>query len=221
MGRFTETEIVSAMEDTGMIPVFNHTDITIAKKVLDASYKGGVRVFEFTNRGANALEVFTELNEHVQQYDDLILGIGTIFDTKRAEAFYKAGAEFIVSPAFIPEIAAYANSKNCIYVPGCGTVTEVYNATTLGCDVIKIFPGNVLGPAFVKATKAVLPNIKIMPTGGVAPTQENLSAWFSAGVNCVGMGSQLFKTSDFEGETYDSLIDKIQDTLMLIQTLRK
>ena len=220
MSWFSKEDIVAAMEDTGMIPVFNHTDVSISKKVLDASYEAGIRVFEFTNRGVNALEVFAELNTYVKSYDDLILGIGTIFDTVTAEAFCKAGAQFIVSPALIPKIAEYANINNRLYIPGCGTVTEVYTATQLGCEVIKVFPGNVLGPTFVKATKAVLPHIKVMPTGGVAPTQENLSAWFNAGVNCVGMGSQLFKTSDFEGDTFKGLTHKIQDALMLIKTIR-
>lgn len=221
MSRFSKHEIVDAMETTGMIPVFNHTDVSIAKKVLDASYEAGIRVFEFTNRGANALEVFTELNKYSQNYEDLVLGIGTIFNTVSAEAFCKAGAEFIVSPALIPEIAEYANTNTVMYIPGCGSVTEVFTATQLGCEVIKVFPGNVLGPAFVKATKAVLPQIKVMPTGGVAPTQENLSAWFNAGVSCVGMGSQLFKASDFEGDTFTGLTHKIQDALMLIKTIRK
>ena len=220
MSRFSKKDIVLAMEKTGMIPVFNHTDISIAKKVLDASYEGGVRVFEFTNRGANALEVFTALNNHASQYKDLILGIGTIFDTVSAEAFYDAGAQFIVSPALIPEIANYANNNNCIYIPGCGSVTEVFKATQLNCEVIKVFPGNVLGPTFVKAAKAVLPHIKMMPTGGVAPTQENLSAWFNSGVSCVGMGSQLFKKADFEGGKFTRLSKKIQNTLMLIKTIK-
>ncbi|WP_422106268.1 bifunctional 4-hydroxy-2-oxoglutarate aldolase/2-dehydro-3-deoxy-phosphogluconate aldolase [Winogradskyella sp.] len=220
MSRFSKEEIVVAMEETGMIPVFNHTDISIAKKVLDASYEAGIRVFEFTNRGANALAVFAELNKYAEQYKDLVLGIGTIFDTASAKAFYEAGAQFIVSPALIPKIVEYTKTNNSMYIPGCGSVTEVYTATQLGCKVIKVFPGNVLGPAFVKATKAVLPQIKLMPTGGVAPTQENLSAWFNAGVCCVGMGSQLFKASDFEGDTFTGLTNKIQDTLMLIKTIR-
>ncbi|WP_299365275.1 bifunctional 4-hydroxy-2-oxoglutarate aldolase/2-dehydro-3-deoxy-phosphogluconate aldolase [Winogradskyella sp.] len=220
MSRFSKKDIIVAMEETGMIPVFNHTDVSIAKKVLDASYEAGIRVFEFTNRGDNALEVFTELTKHAQKYEDLVLGIGTIFHTVSAAAFFEAGAHFIVSPALIPEIAEYAYTNNIIYIPGCGTVTEVFRATQLSCEVIKVFPGNVLGPEFVKATKAVLPHIKIMPTGGVAPTQKNLLAWFNSGVSCVGMGSKLFKVSDFEDDTFASLINKIQDTLMLIKTIR-
>jgi 2-dehydro-3-deoxyphosphogluconate aldolase/(4S)-4-hydroxy-2-oxoglutarate aldolase len=220
MNRFTKENIVIAMESTGMIPVFNHVNVSIAKKVLDASYAGGVRVFEFTNRGENALKVFTELNEHAQQYKDLILGIGTIFDVAEADAFHRAGAQFIVSPALVPEIATVASTNNSIYIPGCGSVTEVFKATLMGCKVIKVFPGNVLGPAFVKATKAVLPQIKMMPTGGVAPTQENLSAWFKSGVSCVGMGSKLFNPSDFDGENFTNLTHKIHNTLMLIKSIR-
>ncbi len=216
----TKAEIISVMEQTGMIPVFNHSDVETAKQVLDVSYHGGVRVFEFTNRGDNALSVFIELAKYAAKYDDLLLGIGTIFDTDTAQKFLDAGAQFIVSPALIPELASFAQERELLWIPGCSTVTEVYRATRLGAELIKVFPGNILGPAFVKAIKSVLPWVKIMPTGGVSPNKENLSTWFETGVSCVGMGSQLFKKEDIQAKNYTKLSTLIRETLNTIKNMR-
>jgi len=208
------------MGETGLIPVFNHSDIVVAKNVLDASYQGGIRVFEFTNRGENALAVFAALADYGQQYDDLKLGIGTIFTAADAEAFLDAGADFVVSPAFIPEVADHCNARKVLWISGCGTVTEIYQALQEGATLIKAFPGNVLGPGFVQSVKAVYPEVPIMPTGGVKPTEENLSAWILAGVHCVGMGSQLFDKQKIAQGRFDELSDKISETLKLIQKLQ-
>ncbi len=208
------------MKDTGLIPVFNHTDVQTAKNVLDASYRGGVKVFEFTNRGENALEVFQELSSHAKKYDDLMLGIGTIFSDEDAQKFLEAGAHFVVSPAFIPTIGVFCNSQDVLWVPGCGTVTEIFNAKELGAQVIKAFPGNVLGPAFISSVKAVFPKLPMMPTGGVEPTDENLTAWFKAGVVCVGMGSQLFKKEWIQNQDYATLEQEIAKALALVQEIK-
>ncbi len=213
--------IINIMERTGMISVFSHSDIRVAKKVLDASYQGGVRVFEFTNRGDNAFEVFKELAEYAKKYNDLILGVGTIFDSEAAQKFLDSGAQFIVSPALIPELADFADKKNILWIPGCSTISEVYRATKLGATLIKAFPGNILGPAFVKAIKSVMPWVKIMPTGGVSPTLENLKAWFNTHVTCVGIGSQLFKKEYLDTDSYDKLSLMVQETLQIIKNLRK
>jgi 2-dehydro-3-deoxyphosphogluconate aldolase/(4S)-4-hydroxy-2-oxoglutarate aldolase len=218
--KFDQQQILSAMKATGIIPVFNHTDIETAKNVLDASYRGGVKVFEFTNRGENALEVFQALSAHAEQYDDLMLGIGTIFSDEDARKFLKAGAHFVVSPAFIPTIGVYCNSQNVLWIPGCGTVTEIFNAKELGAQLIKAFPGNVLGPAFISSVKAVFPKLPMMPTGGVEPTEENLSAWFKAGVHCVGMGSQLFKNEWIREGNFQKLKEQISQAIGLVQRLK-
>ncbi|GGF38694.1 bifunctional 4-hydroxy-2-oxoglutarate aldolase/2-dehydro-3-deoxy-phosphogluconate aldolase [Echinicola rosea] len=218
--KFSNNEIIEAMEKTGMIPVFNHSDLEVAKNVMDASYNGGVRVFEFTNRGENALEVFRELKSYSSRHKGLILGIGTIFTPKEVEDFIEAGADFIVSPALIPNVAVTSTRNNILWIPGCGTVTEIFNAQEMGAQVIKAFPGNVLGPSFIAAVKAVLPSLKIMPTGGVEPTEENLSQWFKAGVTCVGMGSQLFKKDWIRQKKFDALEKQISDALNTIQVIR-
>lgn len=216
---FTKKEITAVMAQTGMIPVFNHADINVAKSVLDASYRAGIRVFEFTNRGENSLSVFKELKAYAKKYKDMLLGIGTIFTPQQAEDFLAVEADFIVSPALIPSVAAHCNNRDVLWIPGCGTVTEIFNAKEMGAEVIKAFPGNVLGPSFVSAVKAVMPDLKIMPTGGVEPTEENLSQWFGAGVVCVGMGSQLFKKEWIKEGNYTALEQQIEKTLKLIQSI--
>jgi 2-dehydro-3-deoxyphosphogluconate aldolase/(4S)-4-hydroxy-2-oxoglutarate aldolase len=213
-------QILNRMSETGMIPVFNHKDIDIAKKVLDTSYEAGVRVFEFTNREANALEVFKKLKLYAEKYPDLLLGIGTIFSREEARRFYFAEADFVVSPALIPEVAAFCNMKGKFWIPGCATLTEVFQAKSLGASLVKAFPGNLLGAGFVKAVLSVLPEIKIMPTGGVEPTEENLSVWFNSGVHCVGMGSQLFDKKAIENGDFKSLANNIKTTLNIIQSLK-
>jgi len=218
--KFSDQQILTVMKTTGLVPVFNHTDIETAKNVLDASYRAGVRVFEFTNRGENALEVFEQLSAHAQEYHDLILGIGTIFTDEDAKKFLHAGAHFIVSPAFIPTIGVYCNSQQVLWIPGCGTVTEIFNAKELGAQMIKAFPGNVLGPAFISSVKAVFPQVPMMPTGGVEPTQQNLEAWFKAGVVCVGMGSQLFKKECIQNKDYLTLEQEISKALALVQEIK-
>ncbi|PZX52546.1 bifunctional 4-hydroxy-2-oxoglutarate aldolase/2-dehydro-3-deoxy-phosphogluconate aldolase [Algoriphagus chordae] len=218
--KFSNEEMLQAMEATGMIPVFNHVDIAVAKGVLDASYKAGIRVFEFTNRTANSLEVFKELYDYAAKYPDLVMGIGTIFTTEQAESFIEAGADFIVSPALIRELAVYCNSKDVFWIPGCATMSEIFQAKKLGASLVKAFPGNVVGSAFVAAAKSVYPELHIMPTGGVEPTEENLKEWFDAGVYCVGMGSQLFKKDWIKNQQYELLENKIADTLKIIQSCK-
>lgn len=218
--KYNQQQILSAMEDTGLIPVFNHSNIETAKQVLDAAYRGGVRVFEFTNRGENALEVFQALASHGERYEDLILGIGTIFSDEDARSFLDAGAHFIVSPAFIPTVGVFCNSRQVLWIPGCGTVTEIFNARELGAQLIKAFPGNVLGPGFISSVKAVFPDLPMMPTGGVAPTEENLTSWFESGVISVGMGSKLFKKESIREKDYSSLEEDIRAALSLVGKIK-
>ena len=208
------------MKETGMIPVFYHPDIDIAKAVVDAAYAGGVRVFEFTNRGGNAYDVFTKLLTHADQYHDLILGIGTVLDADTTKRFIDAGAHFIVSPILKPEMSTMCKAHDIAWVPGCATLTEIVNARDLGAAVIKVFPGSVLGPGFVSAIMPVVHGLQIMPTGGVEPTEQNLKAWFKAGVMCVGMGSQLFTKDIIANKDWSSLQKKVAETLAIIQRIR-
>ena len=221
MPRYTKSDILQQMGITGLIPVFNHHDQETAAEVMVNAYEAGIRVFEFTNRGDNATEVFSHLVELSQKLDGLILGIGTIWTAKEALKFLKLGAQFIVSPGLVPEIAEKMNEENVLWIPGCGTISEVNAAIQLDAEMVKIFPGNVLGAEFVKAVKSVLPGVKIMPTGGVKPTADNLGKWFAAGVYCVGMGSQLFSKNLIASGNFVQLQDEISDALSLVRSIRK
>ena len=191
--RFSKVEVLQAMKATGLVPVFYHKDIEIAKNIVKACYEGGIRAFEFTNRGDFAHEVFGELVKFAnKECPDMIMGIGSIVDAPTAALYLQLGANFIVGPLFNPEVAKVANRRLVPYAPGCGSVSEVGFAQEMGCDICKVFPGDVLGAAFVKNLKAPMPWSNLMVTGGVKPEEANLKTWFDAGVTCVGMGSNLF-----------------------------
>jgi len=194
MARFDKLQVLLAIGETGMVPVFYHSDAAVACKVLKACYDGGVRAFEFTNRGDFAIEVFKELELFARtECPEMVLGAGSIVDAPTAALYIQYGASFIVGPCLNAEIAPLCNRHLIPYTPGCGSVSEIGAAQELGCDLVKVFPaGNVGGPSFVKNVLAPMPWSKIMVTGGVDPSEENLQAWFSAGVYCVGMGSKLF-----------------------------
>jgi 2-dehydro-3-deoxyphosphogluconate aldolase/(4S)-4-hydroxy-2-oxoglutarate aldolase len=199
--------------------LFFNPDLGIAKNVLKACYDGGIRVFEFTNRGQEAPQIFAKLIEYVEvECPDLVLGIGTIYDAKQAAQFIEMGADFMLQPFTTPEVGEICGKHDIPWMPGTMTLTEIRNAEVLGAKYIKIFPGNVVGPAFVKALKGPMPNSKIMVTGGVEPNKESLSTWFSAGASAVGMGSQLFPPSLVKEQNYLSISTTISN---LIQTYRE
>jgi 2-dehydro-3-deoxyphosphogluconate aldolase / (4S)-4-hydroxy-2-oxoglutarate aldolase len=186
--------VFKILEKYPIIPVFYHADITTAQNIVKACYDGGMRAFEFTNRGENALEVFTALRAFTKAHcPDMVLGIGTIFTKKEAKRFAKAGADFIVQPVTTEEVGKYCQKKGIVWIPAAMTLTEIYHATQLGASVVKVFPGNVVGSGFIKSLKGPMPHAKLMVTGGVEPTIVSLDEWFGAGVHCVGIGSQLFK----------------------------
>jgi 2-dehydro-3-deoxyphosphogluconate aldolase / (4S)-4-hydroxy-2-oxoglutarate aldolase len=173
-----------------VIPVYNHTDVEVLKKIIDNLVLLGGSIFEFTNRSNNGLEVFTALNEYCAKYPDFQLGVGTIFDKATAQKYKDREAAFIISPVFSPEISEWAKEENIFYIPGCSTVTEFFTAAQSGHQFIKLFPASTLGTSMLKAIKSVLPNLLIMPTGGVKFTNEDINNWLSAGACCVGIGEQ-------------------------------
>ncbi len=188
--------VIQAILRQQVVPVFYHDDAAYAQQIVDTCYAAGIRVFEFANRGANAFSVFTKLREHVStHYPDLLLGSGTIYNAKEAEVFLEAGADFVVQPITTADVAAVCRHYDVPWIPSALTPNEIFHATRLGAALVKIFPGSIVGPDYVRAVLAPMPNVKIMVTGGVEPTEENLRAWFEAGVSVVGMGSKLFKDS--------------------------
>ena len=197
--------------------MFYHKDVEIAKQVVKACYDGGVRAFEFTNRGDFAHEVFAQVRKFAnEECPELALGVGSVVDAPTASLFMQLGADFVVGPLFNPDVAKVCNRRGVPYTPGCGSVSEVGFAQEAGCDLIKVFPGDVLGPKFVKGLLAPMPWSKLMVTGGVEPTEENLSAWFSAGVYCVGMGSKLFPKDKVASQDWNYITEKCKESLKLI-----
>ena len=222
MARFNKMQVLDAIDSTGMVPVYYNKDVETAKQVVKACYEGGVRAFEFTNRGDFAHEVFAELIKFAaKECPELILGVGSIVDPGTASLYLQLGANFIVGPLFNPEIAKVCNRRLVPYTPGCGSVSEIGFAQEVGCDLCKIFPaGNVGGPSFVKNIKAPMPWSMIMATGAVEPTEENLSAWFKAGVTCVGMGSKLFPKEMIAAGNWEAISTLCRDALATIKKYR-
>jgi 2-dehydro-3-deoxyphosphogluconate aldolase/(4S)-4-hydroxy-2-oxoglutarate aldolase len=209
------------MKETGMVPVFYHKDVELCKNVVKACYDGGVRVFEFTNRGDFATLVFAELNKWaIENCPEMIMGVGSVLDEGTAAMYIALGANFIVSPVIDEGTARVCNKRKISWSPGCGSVTEINKAHELGAEVVKIFPGQqVGGPEFVKAVKGPMPWTSVMPTGGVTPDEDNLKAWFNAGVTCVGMGSNLFPAEMINSNNWNGITVLCNNTLTIISKI--
>ena len=218
MPRHSASDTLAALLRYPVVPVFYHADLAYAQRILQACYAGGIRVFEFVNRGAQALEVFTQLQPFVaESCPEMILGIGTIYKAAEAEQFIAAGADFVVQPLATAEVAQVCRAHGIPWLPGALTPTEIYNATELGAVMVKIFPGNLVGPDYIRALRGPMPHVKLMVTGGVEPTEASVGAWFGAGVNAVGMGSQLFKNADDPA----ALSASITQLMQFVKTLKK
>lgn len=223
MARHTRLEILTRMKEVGLVPLFYNPDIETAKSVVQACFTGGASVIEFTNRGDRALDVFRELAIcRDQELPELILGGGSIVDASTAALYIATGADFIVSPLLEQDVAKVCNAHKVPYLPGCGSVTEIHQAHLLGVEICKIFPGaQVGGPGFIKAVKAPCPWADLMPTGGVSPTRENLTEWFSAGAACVGIGSKLITKELVAAKDYPAIQKKISEVVALIREIRQ
>ena len=222
MAQFTRLELVQIMKDTGMVPLFYNKDIEISKKVITACYKGGARLLEFTARGDFAHEVFGKLIKYAtKELPGMAMGVGSVTDATSASVFMSLGANFIVTPVLREDIAIICNRRKVLWSAGCGTLTEIAKAEELGCEIIKLFPGSVYGPKFVKAVRGPQPWTSIMPTGGVSPTKENLEAWFEAGVACVGMGSNLMAKNTDGRFNYKKIESLTRDALKIIKDIKK
>ena len=209
------------MKETGIVPVFYNADVEVSKNVLKACYEGGIRAFEFTNRGDFAQDVFAELVKFAnKELPGMIMGVGSIVDPGTAALYIQLGANFVVGPVFNPAVAPVCNRRLIPYCPGCGSVTEVSTAQEAGCDVCKVFPGDVLGPAFVKDLRGPMPWSQIMVTGGVKPEKSNLEGWFKAGVTCVGMGSNLFPKDVIAAGEWSKIAGLCRCALEIVKEVR-
>ncbi|WP_295770065.1 bifunctional 4-hydroxy-2-oxoglutarate aldolase/2-dehydro-3-deoxy-phosphogluconate aldolase [uncultured Mucilaginibacter sp.] len=214
-------QVLDSIITQGMLPLFFYADADVSVEITRTLYKAGVRVFEYTNRGAAALENFKKLKELQQaEMPDLNLGIGTIKSVHEADAFINAGADFLVSPIVNPEVAKMANDLNMLWIPGCMTPTEIYTAQSSNAALIKLFPANILGPEFLTSIKELFRDQLFMPTGGVELDAGNISTWFKAGVCAVGMGSKLISKKVLEEKLYDELFTNTQKAIELVQTSR-
>jgi len=221
MAQYTRLEVVQQMKESGMVPLFYHKNINVAKAVLKACYDGGARLMEFTSRGDFAFEIFNQLIKYaIEELPGMILGVGSVTDAAAASQYMLAGANFVVTPVFREDIAIVCNRRKVLWSPGCGSLTEIARAEELGCELVKLFPGSTYGPGFVKAILGPQPWTSIMPTGGVSTEVENLKGWFDAGVTCVGMGSKLISKEILANESYSKLPQDVKKTLETIRELK-
>jgi 2-dehydro-3-deoxyphosphogluconate aldolase/(4S)-4-hydroxy-2-oxoglutarate aldolase len=212
--------VLNCILTQGMLPLFFYEDAEVSLQIVRTLYKAGIRVLEYTNRGKQALENFKLIKKAQQkEMPDLLLGIGTIKNVSEAEAFIDSGADFIVSPIINPEVAKIASKYKLLWIPGCMTPSEIYLAQKNGADLIKIFPANILGPAFISSIKELFPGQLFIPTGGVELNVENISAWFHAGVCAVGMGSKLISKDVLEKKLYDQLYEDTVSAIDLVQSV--
>lgn len=221
MAKYSRLEVAQVMKETGMVPLFFHSDIELGKQVVKACYEGGARLMEFTARGDFAHEVFGELNKYaLKECPGMILGVGSVTDAAQASLYMALGANFIVTPVLREDIAVVCNRRKVLWSPGCGTLTEICRAEELGCEIVKLFPGDIYGPKFVKGIKGPQPWTSIMPTGGVTPEESNLKGWFDAGVTCVGMGSQLISKEILASKDMEGLKAKVAEAIAIIKKVR-
>ena len=221
MAKYSRIEVALTMKENGMVPLFFHSDLEISKNVLKACYDGGARLMEFTSRGDFAHEVFGALNKYaLTELPGMILGVGSITDAAAASLYMSLGANFIVTPVFREDIAIACNRRKVLWSPGCGTLTEIARAEELGCEIVKLFPGDIYGPEFIKAIKGPCPWTNIMPTGGVLPTVESLTSWFNAGAYCVGIGSQLISKDILDNNDFEGLKTKVSQVLDIINNIK-
>lgn len=213
--------VMDLIPKQGILPLYFYKDSDVSVEVLKALYRAGIRAVEYTNRGDAAFQNFKKMREVCDaEMKDMYLGIGTIKNGKTAQAYIDAGADFIICPGLVEEVASVADKNKMLWVPGCMTPTEIIVAENLGAKMIKIFPGNILGPEFVSAIKPLFPDLKFMPTGGVDLNKENIAKWIKSGVCAVGMGSKLISKELLEQKNYDKIRQLTREALDILKSLQ-
>ncbi len=220
MARWSRIEVFQTMERVRLVPLCYHGEIKTLVEIVEACYRGGARVFEFTSRGDRAHKVFDALVEHCQKATpEMILGVGSVTDAAQASLYMSLGADFIVTPVLREDIALVCNRRKVMWSPGCGSIADICRAEELGAELVKLFPGSVYGPGMIKSIKGPQPWTSIMPTGGVSTDPENLKGWINAGATCVGMGSKLISKEVVANREFDKLESTVKDTIALLQSL--
>jgi 2-dehydro-3-deoxyphosphogluconate aldolase / (4S)-4-hydroxy-2-oxoglutarate aldolase len=215
-------QVAKAIVEQGMLPLYFNADEQVSLDVLKAIYKAGVKAVEYTNRGEAALHNFGKMVAlRNTEMPNLLLGVGTIKNMQQAKEYLAAGADFLISPGFVPDVAVHCVANNIFYAPGCMTPTEIIAAENAGIGFIKLFPGNMLGPEFLSGIKDIFPKLLFMPTGGVDTTKENIEGWYKAGVCAVGMGSKLISKTLMAAKDYETIESETRNVFALIQTIKK
>ena len=222
MTRHDRLSVLNAMMAQAVIPVFYHPDEALCINVIQACADGGAKCIEFTNRGDFAAQVFLNVARHFAVADpSVILGVGSVVDAPTAGLYIANGAKFVVGPLLNADVAKVCNRRGIPYSPGCGSATEIGDAQELGCEIIKVFPGaSVGGPDFVKGIMAPMPWTRLMPTGGVDPTEESLRKWFGAGIVACGIGSNLITKALLDARDYAGITTRVCETLALVRRIR-
>ena len=221
MAQYSRIQVINKMMKLRMVPLFYHSDFQVAKNILQACYNGGARLIEFTNRGDFAIEVFSKLIKFTsKELPGMIVGIGSVTNSAAASQYMLLGANFVVTPVLREDIAIVCNRRKVLWIPGCGSLSEIAKAEEMGCEFIKLFPGNVYGPDFIKSVKAPQPWSSIMPTGGVSIEKSNLLGWFKGGADCVGLGSQLISKEVLINQDFKKLEKNVLDTIQFIQKIK-
>ncbi len=222
MAQFTRIEVANVMKQTGLVPLFYHENPETAIQILKACYEGGARVLEFTARGEFAHEVFTEMVKFAKkELPEMIIGVGSVTDGAMASFYLQCGANFIVTPVFREDVAQVCNRQKILWLPGCGSLTEIAKAEEMGCEIVKLFPAGIYGHEFVKNIKGPQPWTSIMPTGGIFPTKESIEPWIKAGVICVGIGSQLIHPDLIDQQNFGKLSADVKNVLNIIQNSKE
>lgn len=216
-----KAELLELIPEQGILPLYFNKDEQTSIDLLKALYNAGIRTVEYTNRGEAALNNFKKMRQFIDtELKGMYLGIGTIKDGNMAQTFIDAGADYIICPGLVESVAEVADKYDMLWVPGCMTPSEIIKAESLGAKMVKLFPGNILGPGFMSAIKELFPNLKFMPTGGVELDRANIEGWFKSGVCAVGMGSKLVSKDVMENKKYAELTEATKQALEIIRSIR-
>jgi len=207
--------------EQGILPLYFHPDADVSVQILKALYNAGIRVIEYTNGGETAVDDFLQLRKVAdKELPELQLGVGSIRNRIEATEFINVGADFIACPGVIEEVAELADKNDLLWIPGCLTATEIILADDLGAQLVKLFPGSLLGPSYLTAIKEIFPHLLFIPSGGIEASEENLNSWFKSGASAVGLGSEFITKNLMETKDYTRIESLTKQTLKIVQEIK-